>query len=441
MFKHFFGLSAVKEQTELTVNSIEALFYQAVQQQIPLIEFSPQGDILQANPLFLQTMGYSSAELQGGHHRLFCPAAYARSSDYQQFWQQLSRGQPQNGTFLRQHKNGSAIWLEATYFPIRQQGQVVKVLKFATDVTTKTQQLHEQQAILTALDHSQAVIEFSPDGTILKANSNFLQTVGYSANQLQGKHHRMFCKPDFYQQYPDFWRKLASGQFNQGLFERLDPKGQSIWLEATYNPVRDEQGNVVKVIKFASDVTAHIQHAQAVEQGATLALNSSRQTVQLAADSKHLLQSAVQNSQGIANEVSQSFQQITQLTEESKQISAIVTTIRGIAEQTNLLALNAAIEAARAGEQGRGFAVVADEVRNLAARTSTSTQEIQQVVSRNTSLTQAAMQGMTNASGLASQGLTLVEQAFQSQEQIQTVAHQASDTIATLTSQGATPGY
>lgn len=300
MFKHFFSSAAVQDQTEQFANSMEALCYQAVQQQMPLIEFSPQGEILQANALFLQAVGYSSAELTGAHHRIFCPPAYASSGEYLQFWQQLAQGVSQAGTFLRQQKNGTALWLEATYVPVKQQGQVVRIIKFATDVTVKTLQLQEQQAILAALDSSQAVIEFLPDGTILTANRNFLQTVGYSASQIIGQHHRMFCKADFYQQHADFWSQLAKGQFKRGLFERLDARGQPIWLEATYNPIRDAQGKVVKVIKFASNVTAHIQQAQAVEQGALLALTSSEHTVRLAADSQHLLQSALQNSGAIA---------------------------------------------------------------------------------------------------------------------------------------------
>ncbi len=190
MFKHFFSSAAVQDQTEQFANSMEALCYQAVQQQIPLIEFSPQGEILQANALFLQAVGYSSVELAGAHHRIFCPPAYASSREYQQFWQQLAMGEPQAGTFLRRQKNGTALWLEATYVPVKQQGQVVRIIKFATDVTAKTLQLQEQQAILAALDSSQAVIEFLPDGTIVNANSNFLQTVGYSAQQIIGQHHR-----------------------------------------------------------------------------------------------------------------------------------------------------------------------------------------------------------------------------------------------------------
>jgi len=187
------------------------------------------------------------------------------------------------------------------------------------------------------------------------------------------------------------------------------------------------------VIKFASDITAKVQHEQEVERVAQLALQSSLQTVDVAGQSKQLLTSVQNNSVSVAAEVGKAFAQIEQLNEESKAISAIVTTIRSIADQTNLLALNAAIEAARAGEQGRGFAVVADEVRNLAARTSSSTVEIQRVVERNMTLTHTVLDRMKHASGLSDTGLSLVGQAHQAQEQIAAVAQSVSETIANLT--------
>ncbi|ANB68781.1 methyl-accepting chemotaxis protein [Aeromonas sp. 96A] len=407
-------------------------FFDAVHGSVATITFTPDGTVLAANDLFLNVVGFSAPEVIGQHHRIFCDKLYAQSSDYQQFWADLKQGRSRTGVFQRFNKRGEAIWLEATYFPVKLRGVVTKVIKIAADITEHHLQLLSQQAVVTALDRSLAVIEFTPGGEVIAANGNFLHTMGYTLAQVQGKHHRIFCDDHFYQENPHFWEELGRGQFKSGLFCRQNSHGSKVWLEATYNPILDDNRRVVKVIKFASDITERINKSDAVREAAMLAHDAARETLNCAERGAGLLSSVVDTSSLIASQLTHSIGLINQLNEQSRSIEAIVSTISSIADQTNLLALNAAIEAARAGDQGRGFAVVADEVRQLAARTSLSTDEIAKVVQNNRELTAKVTSEMSDVASSAELGKQQVGEVNEVMSDIRREANNVSSTVSDL---------
>ncbi|HHQ4571647.1 TPA: methyl-accepting chemotaxis protein [Aeromonas veronii] len=407
-------------------------FFDAVHGSVATITFTPDGTVLAANDLFLNVVGFSALEVIGQHHRIFCDKLYAQSSDYQQFWADLKQGRSRTGVFQRFNKRGEAIWLEATYFPVKLRGVVTKVIKIAADITEHHLQLLSQQAVVAALDRSLAVIEFTPSGEVIAANGNFLHTMGYTLAQVLGQHHRIFCDDQFYRDQPHFWDELGSGQFKSGLFCRQNSHGSKVWLEATYNPILDEHRKVVKVIKFASDITERINKSDAVREAAMLAHDAARETLNCAERGAGLLSSVVDTSSLIASQLTHSIGLINQLNEQSRSIEAIVSTISSIADQTNLLALNAAIEAARAGDQGRGFAVVADEVRQLAARTSLSTDEIAKVVQNNRELTAKVTSEMSDVASSAELGKQQVGEVNEVMSDIRREANNVSSTVSDL---------
>ena len=193
-----------------------------------IVELTPDGVVIDANANFCQIMGYDATELRGQPHRLLCDPVFVASPDYRAFWDSLRRGEFFRGTIRRRHRDGRDIWLEATYNPVLDAaGRVLKVVKFATDVTAQAVDAAAQRAMIESIERSMAVIEFRPDGTILRANENFCRTMGYAENEIVGRHHRLFCQDEFVRgpEYAEFWARLARGEFHRGEFRRRTGSG------------------------------------------------------------------------------------------------------------------------------------------------------------------------------------------------------------------------
>jgi len=437
-------LGNVLEWSDVTEMRKHAGMLAAISKAQAVIEFSLGGEIIEANKNFLDLLGYRMDEIRGQHHNIFVDPVYRESPEYRAFWDKLSRGEFDAGAYKRITKSGKEIWVQASYNPIFDlNGKAFKVVKYATDITAERLQAADYEGQIGAINKAQAVIQFALDGTILEANQNFLDALGYSIGEIRGQHHSMFVEPAFRlsPEYRAFWDKLGRGEYDAGQYKRLGKGGKEIWIQASYNPILDLNGKPYKVVKYATDITAQRRVAERVKEIAGIVASASTEmqstaesmasaseeaTAQASAVSD-AAQAASMNVQTVASageELSASIAEISRqvtlstaiaqqavdetdktgvsiqtLAEAAKKIGNVVTLINNIAGQTKLLALNATIEAARAGDAGKGFAVVASEVKSLSDQTAKATHDISSQVSAMQEATQTsvdAIQGIAN---------------------------------------------
>ncbi len=411
-------VKVIKYATDITAQTIQTADFggqiDAIHKAQAVIEFELDGTIITANENFLYAMGYSLGEVKGKHHSMFAEKHFAASSEYKQFWEDLARGEFNAGEYKRLGNGGKEVWLHATYNPIFDpDGKPFKVVKYATDITEQKMQNADFNGQIDAIHKAQAVIEFELDGTIIIANDNFLGAMGYSLDEVKGKHHSMFADKQFAasSEYRQFWADLADGRFQAAEYKRLGKGGREVWIQASYNPILDPDGRPFKVVKYATDITAQVkarEEAQRVgkivddnlEKILNTVANANDQTASASSASEQTsgtvqsVAAATEEFQSSAQEIARSMEasrgnvskameetthadQATQkLTDAASSMGNIVDVIQDIASQINLLALNATIESARAGEAGKGFAVVASEVKSLANQVTNATDKI-----------------------------------------------------------------
>ena len=402
-------LAALREELS-SLNQVK----ESLESEMLCLTLDADGRVEWANSNFLQELVYQASAILGRPIEELVPAHVRQDSFQLRFKNALTRGEHFAGTVRLMRGNGKEAWLRSIVQPVCDaSGRIKRFSIFSSDLTRTIEASREHENLIGALVRSTAVIEFDLGGHVLTANDRFLNGMGYTLAQIQGKHHRMFCEPQEYnsEAYAQFWQRLNAGEFVAARFKRVDSHGRAVWLEATYNPVLDANDRLYKVVKFATVITDQVTREQAVSDAANIAYSTSVQTDNSAQRGTAVVTQAVGVMRDLAQHMQQAGEGIEALNAQSQVIGSIVKTISGIAEQTNLLALNAAIEAARAGEQGRGFAVVADEVRQLASRTSKATEEIVGVVRQNQDMARDAVSLMTDGRLQAEQGLALAAEA------------------------------
>jgi methyl-accepting chemotaxis protein len=352
----------------------------ALSRSLATIEFALNGTILDANPNFLAAMGYSLNEIRGRHHSLFVEPAFRESAAYLQFWECLRRGEYQTAEYKRIAKGGREVWIQATYNPVfNAAGKPTKIVKFATDITAEKLLALDLEGQIQALHRSQAVIAFSLDGTIVSANQNFLGAVGYRLDEIVGRHHSLFVSEAerSSEAYRAFWAALGRAEFQSGAFKRVAKGGREIWIQATYNPITDGEGRPIRVVKFATDITAQVKERErraevqkavateldaiggAVEEVSQQTRDAAKTVGRVSDDIRSVatgseqlafsvneISQQVSHAAGVAGQAVEQAQRTGQivsgLSDQATQIGAVVGLISGIAAQTNLLALNAA---------------------------------------------------------------------------------------------------
>ena len=362
----------VKYATDITAQKLQNADYAgqiaAIGKSQAVIEFRMDGTVLNANANFLNALGYSLDEIKGKNHSMFVDAAYRESSEYKAFWAQLNRGEYEAGEFKRIGKGGKEVWIQASYNPILDlNGKPFKVVKYATDITAQKLQNADYAGQIAAIGKSQAVIEFRMDGSVITANNNFLSALGYTLDEIKGKHHSMFVDPVYREssEYKAFWAQLNRGEYQAAEYKRIGKGGKEVWLQASYNPILDLNGKPFKVIKYATDITQLVQNRLEIVR-----------VVQAAEGGDLTQQINVKGDDDLSKVGAQLRNFLGGLRDSLKQISEAASTVGSSSEELNAVSQEMASGAEETSRQATIVSAASEEVSKSVAMVATGSDEM-----------------------------------------------------------------
>lgn len=443
---------------------------------------SPKGIITYSNEDFNEVAGYSREELLGKNHNIvrhpdMPPAAFA------DLWENIKGGKTWMGVVKNRCKNGDHYWVDAFVTPILEDG---KIVEYQSVRSKPERQVIERAEKLYALlndgklPRALRIPSLSLKSKLLGSFAlGILPLIGLGLQNdidilplgltalvslaLAYAGIRLYTRP------LDAAVQQARGKVTNPLMQyvytgRTDEAGQlmlamkmqqsemgailgrvtdssltlsrnaehlAVSVEETNQAIQQQQSETDQVATAVNEMSASIQevanNAGQTAEAATAAREEAAVGMQVVRDTRRAIET-------LASEVEDAAAVIEQLRQDSDNITKVLEVIGGIAEQTNLLALNAAIEAARAGEQGRGFAVVADEVRTLASRTQGSTREINTMIER---LQTAARKAVEVMGASRDKAASSVDQAGKAADSLQSITD-AVNIISDMSAQIAT---
>ncbi len=231
-------------------------------------ESDKKGDILSINDKFVEVSRYSRHELLGHPHSTTRHPDMPKET-FKAMWATIGRGDVFRGIIKNRAKDGTPYYVDAVVAPILgENGKPIKYLGVRYDITAIEIERQSARGILEAIDASYAYIEFDLNAQVLLANDKFLQLMGYQREEVVGKPHRMFvdaaqaAAPGYLQ----FWRELSNGKPRSEVLKRVNRAGQTVYLQASYAPVKDDMGRIIKYIKLATDITAQVESTNMLEQ-------------------------------------------------------------------------------------------------------------------------------------------------------------------------------
>ncbi|KZN63141.1 methyl-accepting chemotaxis protein [Pseudoalteromonas luteoviolacea] len=431
-----------------------------------------KGQIKYANPQFCEVAGFELHELEGKPHNIVRHPTMPKAA-FQNLWNYIESGKPWMGMVKNRCKNGDHYWVNAYVTPITNgSGQTVEYQSVRTKPDRKV--INRAEKIYQKLNDGASVESFTRASMSLPTQMMLIIGVFYilsmvltslpspwsyilktvlvvvtlistyqrlsPVRELSKKARKVYDNPLMQKIYIDKVNDIAAIEL--ALLARESE------LRAVLGRVKDASDTVrghAKETVDECDKSAQLLNNQQAQTGSlATAINQMTATIQeiasntnnAAQQSEAALKSVKEGSTAVndnmetnytlSEELTKTQSDIEDLNAQTVNIGGVVDVIRGISEQTNLLALNAAIEAARAGEQGRGFAVVADEVRALAQRTQDSTKEIDDIVANLRQRAERAVQAIQNGVEKSSQCVEKAEGTKASLDSINAIVNDIS---------------